>query len=262
MITNFDYNYHTHTKRCNHAVDEDEKYILYGIYSGIKYLGFSEHIPLVREDGTESRYRMPLYKCQEYFDTLKTLREKYKNQIEINIGFEMEYYPDYFDVMIKTAKDYGAEYLILGQHFYVAEHNGGKYVLSPLIDEKDLNNYVDSVISAMNTGVFTYVAHPDIINFVGDKDFYKIEMRRLIETSKNLNVPLEINLLGVRENRVYPNSLFWQIAGEVGSPVVIGCDAHKSVDVYEKESIKKAFKMIKDFKLNYIGKPKIIRLDK
>ena len=165
MIKNFDYNYHTHTKRCGHAINEDEEYIIHAIKSGVKTLGFSDHIPLIREDGTESKYRIPYNACQNYFDSLKELKVKLKDKIEILIGFEMEYYEDYFDVMLKTAKNFKAEYLILGQHFFTAEHKGGKYVLSPFIDKKDLILYVNSVIKAMETGLFTYVAHPDIINF-------------------------------------------------------------------------------------------------
>ena len=60
MLKKLDYNYHTHTKWCSHAVGEDEEYILNAIINGIKKLGFSEHIPLVREDGTESKYRLPI----------------------------------------------------------------------------------------------------------------------------------------------------------------------------------------------------------
>ena len=42
-----DYNYHTHTTRCHHAVNSDEEYIQAAIEAGIKYLGFSDHAPVV-----------------------------------------------------------------------------------------------------------------------------------------------------------------------------------------------------------------------
>lgn len=263
MLKKLDYNYHTHTKRCNHAVDEDEEYILNAINNGIKKLGFSEHIPLVREDGTESRYRLPISKCQDYFDNIKSLREKYLNKIDIIIGFEMEYYEEYFDVMLKTAKENGAEYLILGQHFYSAEHKNGKHSLYKTTETKEeLAIYVDVIIKAMKTGVFTYVAHPDIINFTGKNSDYVSEMTRICQTSKELNIPLELNLLGIRENRIYPNNLFWKIAGKIGAPVVVGCDAHSANDVYEVNCIFKAFKIIKKYKLNYIKTPNIIKINK
>ena len=263
MIKRLKHNFHTHTIRCNHAVDEDEKYIEVAIENGLKTLGFSDHIPLVREDGRESSYRVPYARCQEYYDSLNGLREKYRNKIDIFIGFEMEYYPEYFDVMLETAKKFKGEYLILGQHFYVAEHKGGKYVLSQEgLGKEDITAYVNSVISAMKTGVFTYVAHPDIVNFVGSDEDYISEMSKICLASKELNIPLELNLLGIRKNRVYPNKLFWKIAGEIGSPVIIGCDAHSAKDVYEITCIEKAFEIVKEFNLNLLEKPNLIRIDK
>ena len=38
------YCYHTHTKRCGHAVGEDEEYVIEAIKAGIKDLGFSDHV--------------------------------------------------------------------------------------------------------------------------------------------------------------------------------------------------------------------------
>ena len=36
MIKRFKHNFHTHTIRCSHAVDEDEKYIEVAIENGLK----------------------------------------------------------------------------------------------------------------------------------------------------------------------------------------------------------------------------------
>ena len=44
-------NYHTHTKRCNHALGEDREYVEAAIKAGLKVLGFSDHCPFVFEDG-------------------------------------------------------------------------------------------------------------------------------------------------------------------------------------------------------------------
>ena len=260
MDIKFDYNYHTHTIRCNHAIDKDEQYILHAIQNGIKSLGFSDHIPFMSAGGYESSYRIPTKNVKDYYESLNALKEKYAEQIEIHIGYEMEYYEKYFSQMLKFAKDNGAEYLILGQHFYESEYDGGKYVLSYNINKDDLISYVNSVIKGMETGVFTYVAHPDIVLFYNDNDFYIKEMTRLAKKSKELNVPLEINLLGIRANRTYPNPLFWEIAGKIQCPVTIGCDAHTAKDVYEIDGITKAFDMVKKYNLNYIGKPNLIEI--
>ena len=47
-----------------------------------------------------------------------------------------------------------------------------------------------------------------------------------IETANALQIPLEINLLGLSSGRHYPNETFWKLAGEMGATAILGCDAH------------------------------------
>ena len=249
------YNYHTHTERCGHAHGGDEEFINRAIEAGIKYLGFSDHIPMIFPDGYESSYRVPMSEAESYVSDLRKLREKHRNKIEISIGFEMEYYAEHFDKMLNTARNVGAEYLILGQHFLRGEHPDGIGSGGPTDNPEHLRIYTDEVIEAMKTGVFSYVAHPDLMAFVGDKEIYKREMTRLCLASRKLNIPLEINLGGVRYNKFYPADEFWQIAGEVGAPVTIGYDAHACDDMLNTEQLKVAAELIQRCALNYVGMP-------
>ncbi len=256
------YNFHTHTKRCGHAVGTEESYIIRAIENGIKYLGFSDHIPFKFSDGTESPYRVPTSEGKAYCEEIKALREKYKNEIDIKVGFESEYYPQCFDEMLKNAIEYGAEYLILGQHFVAPENTPSVYTITPTDDADALKEYVQSVILAMQKKVFTYVAHPDIFNFTGDEQIYQQEMRKLCAASRELCVPLEINFLGIRDNRIYPNGKFFKIAGEECSPVTFGFDAHDTESAFDGVSLLKAKEMVLKYNLNYIGKPEIIPIQK
>ena len=129
-------------------------------------------------------------------DTSK-IKEKYKEEIDIKIGFEIEYYPNEFNKMLKYAIDLGAEYLILGQHFLGNEQFCNKHTMYVTENVEDLKEYVSLVISAIKSGVISYVAHPDILNFTGDKNQYKIEMEKICIASLEYNVPLEINFLGI-----------------------------------------------------------------
>lgn len=255
-----DYNYHTHTYRCSHASGTEEEYIKRAIECGVKYMGFSEHIPFIFPDGHESGYRLPVSETQDYFCTLYNLREKYKNQIDIKIGFEMEYYPEYFEQMLQNSVLVGCEYLILGQHFLYNEYPAGKYVGTPTEAEDDLQDYTDCVISGIESGVFTYVAHPDVLNFCGNMKLYDKNMREICRAAKEYNVPLEINFLGMRDNRNYPNEEFWKIAGEEKTPVTFGFDAHDAQTTFDEDSLLKAKDMVKRYNLNYTGKPELINI--
>lgn len=255
-----DYNLHTHTTRCRHAEGSDEEYIKCAIEAGIKHLGFSDHAPYIFPDGYENKYRVQMCDGQSYIDDLRALRQKYKDRIEISIGFEMEYYPDYFDEMLKIARNLGAEYLILGQHFILNEHPDGIGAGGPTDSREHLKIYVDEVISAIKTGAFSYVAHPDVMCFTGDDKVYEKEITRLAEASRELNIPLEINLAGVRYKKFYPADKFWSIVGKIGSPVTVGYDAHKATDLLNTEQLRIADDIIIRHRLNYIGMPKLIKI--
>lgn len=255
------YNYHTHTLRCHHAVGCDEDYIKCAIEAGIKYLGFSDHIPFVFPDGHESFYRIDMSQAYEYIKSIRSLADKYKNDIHISVGFEMEYYPSYFEEMLIIARNFEADYLILGQHFIGDEWPDGIGTRTYTEDPKQIHEYVSNVISAIESGVFTYVAHPDMIRFEGDEDIYHREMTRLCEVAKKHNTPLEINLHGISKERHYPSDRFFAIAGEVGAPVTFGMDAHDSTALLDTKQIQKATELVKKHKLNYIGMPRLISIN-
>ncbi len=255
------YNYHTHTYRCGHAIGSDEEYIQRAIHCGIKYMGFSDHIPLMCDDGYESDYRVPMAQAKGYIEDLCLLKEKYKDKIDIKIGFEIEYYPDEFDNMVRNAIDLGAEYFILGQHYLANEHFGGRHTMYSTKNAEDLKEYVSLVVSAIKTGFITYVAHPDVFNFIGDENQFKNEMKKICVASAEYNIPLEINFLGIYESRNYPNDVFWQMVGEIGSPVTFGFDAHSPDRSFDGKSLGIAKNMVDTYKLNYIGKPQIIPLN-
>ena len=251
-----DYNYHTHTYHCHHATGTPEEYILRAIEGGIRYIGFSEHIPLLLSGGSQSGYRMLLEDTDRYFQELSFLKKKYSKTIDIKIGFEVEYYPEYFDGMRRFAKDAGADYMILGQHFAIPEDLlGALYTAYPSDSPDRLAKYTECVISGIRSGVFTYVCHPDVLNFTGEDEMYKEYARKICESSYENNVPLEINFLGIRKSRNYPRDLFWQIAGEVGSPVTFGFDAHTAEDACDLVSLDAAHALCKKYDLNYIGRP-------
>lgn len=249
------YNYHTHTYRCNHASGTEREYIEQAISVGIKKFGFSDHIPFIYPHGKENSYRVPKVLEEEYIAEILRLGEDYKDKIEIYVGYETEYYPKHFDDMVKEARQKGAQYLILGQHSVGYDGVDLHWTTDETDDEKKLSEYVNCVISAMESGYITYVAHPDIFNFTGDDETYEKEMTRLIKASAETKTPLEINFLGIRDNRHYPNEKFWKLAGRVGCQVVFGFDAHDVLGAGDIESLKKANEIVRKYKLDFIENP-------
>ena len=219
-------NYHTHTRRCHHATGEEREYIEQAIAAGMEILGFSDHTPYPFSGGYSSYFRMALHQADDYFKTLTDLKQEYAGQIDIRIGVEAEYYPADFEALLRLLSDYPCEYMIMGQHFTFNEYDG-VYSGSHTADEQVLKQYVSQVLEGLGTGCFTYLAHPDLLNWRGSAAVYEQEMARLCQGINALGLPLEINLLGLYDCRHYPTRRFWEIAARTGSHVVLGCDAHE-----------------------------------
>jgi histidinol-phosphatase (PHP family) len=217
-------NYHTHTVRCHHASGTEEDFVLRAIDNGLQIFGFSDHVPMPFPDGHQSGFRVFREDLEDYVRTVERLRDQYADRIRILLGFEAEYYPDLFEPMLQLLAPYDYDYLIMGQHF-VGNEDGG-YSGSPTTDAARLRQYVDQVITGLQTGKFTYLAHPDLLNYIGDPTIYDKEMTRLCRACLEMNIPLEVNLLGVEDGRHYPSDRFFRLAGKVGNPVILGCDAH------------------------------------
>lgn len=225
MVIQMKANYHTHTWRCRHATGTERQYVENAIKAGLEILGFADHTPYIFPDGYYSTFRMRMDQFPDYVDTVLRLREEYAEKIRIPLGLETEYYPKHLPQLLPILRDQPVDYLILGQHFvhneYDAPYNG---VGSR--DEGLLRQYVRQTCDAMNTGLFTYFAHPDLIHFRGSEKLYRQHMRDICREAKSCAVPLEFNLLGLSDKKHYPNPVFWEMVAEEGCEVILGRDAH------------------------------------
>lgn len=256
-MKNLTANYHTHTRRCGHAVGEDREYVEKAIQAGIRILGFSDHTPMPFPSGWHSGFRVPLELADDYFTSISDLKKEYRGQIEIKIGVEAEYYPETFDLLCEFLSPYPLDYMILGQHFIYREEDQ-RYSGSPSDSEQKLIDYVENVKAAICTGKFAYVAHPDLLNFTGSDEVYHRHIVDLLTFMKEKNIPMEINRLGFYEHRHYPRERFFEICGEVGNKVIIGADAHAPAVFSDEASIDGCAALAEKYGLEIVRKLDIL----
>ena len=258
---NLKYCYHTHTKRCSHAQGEDEEYVIEAIKKGLKVIGFTDHIflPNHSQEGIRGDFSL----LEDYLSSLNYLKEKYKGQIEILIGFEAEYLEDYLPYYKSLFNEGKINYLIQGQHNYI-EDGKLKWYFAHKDNHEILELYLSHIIKGMESGLFSYIAHPDLfVSGLTVWDDYAISLtKRLCEASIKYNVPLEYNLGGTRfpydtlypgrKSLRYPSIEFWSVAKEYPINVFIGADAHRPYQVNDETEVETALKLVNELKLNLL----------
>ena len=248
------FNYHTHTKRCNHAVGNEREYVEHAIQGGLKILGISDHAPYLFGDSEYySYFRMQVDELFDYAETVRALQKEYEKDIRILLGFELEYYPEFHEREMAYLKQVRPDYLILGQHLLNNELD--QVITTKLTTDEQLSAYVTQTLQGLETGDFLYLAHPDLPGYRFSDEAIEREYRRLCEGAKKLHIPLELNMLGIRAKRHYPNERFYKIAKEVGNEIIIGSDAHDPIHVADPFSESVALTMVASLGLNLIKKP-------
>ena len=247
-------NYHTHTWRCRHAVGTEREYIEQAIEHGIRYLGFSDHTPQIYEGGFYPDHeKMHPTELDGYVSTILALKEEYAADITIHLGLEVEYYPSHYDELMQLLGQYPFEYMILGQHYLRTGMPDDVFCFRPTEDPAVLAEYVGRCITALETGRFLYLAHPDVLYFTGDEEVYSSQIHILCTRAREMDIPLEINLYGLGDGRHYPDERFWKIAGECGCKAVLGSDAHSADRVCPSQTAARAEELAARYGLPLLG---------
>ena len=245
-------NFHTHTIRCKHAGGTEREYVEKAIEAGFQVLGFSDHTPYVFADNHISRIRMFMEELENYVETIQVLKKEYEKEIQIFAGLEVEYFPAAFEATMTEIQKYPLDYLILGQH-YLDEETERYYSGREWTEEIWLETYVNRIETAVATGNFLYVAHPDLINYTGATAVYDKHMRKLAGILKAHQMPVEINVNGYRKKMQYPSRQFMKVAEEEGCDFIIGVDAHNPWELTDYESYEGCAKLCMKERLYWTG---------
>ena len=218
--------FHVHTYRCGHAGNySDREYIERALVLGADKITFTDHAPF---PGDPFGNRMRMYQLPEYIDSMKRLKEEYKDSLNIVCGLEIEYLPSFAKYYEELRKMEGIEYMLIGQHFYEVSEGVYGFMLPP--SEKN-NTEMDgcgkAIVAAIKSGLFDGVAHPDRIfrrRKIWDEDSDHIA-NEIVTEAWRANIPLEINESSLmQEHQFWPEFWSWTTTGR--APVLHGIDAH------------------------------------
>lgn len=256
------FNYHTHSYRCGHAVGSEEEYIQAAIKAGFTTIGISEHMGY--EGWDDPKERIPYLELDDYLKVMYELKEKYKDQINVRVGFECEYFDDSLEHLKKMQTK--CDYLICGQH--APDRSNIYYDQPPYCADEYIALMAEQVCKGIKHGLFKYIAHPDYF-MLSKCEFTQAKaeaIRKIAMCAKENDVVLEINLKGTKYGRkdyaignsyLYPNKEVFKIIGEVGTKVCFGYDAHNPDVLLEREKEDELREEFKQFNLNYVDDLKL-----
>lgn len=248
--------YHTHTFRCKHASGKIADYAKAALEKKVEVLGVTDHTPL--PDDLFPDVRMDISELGDHISDFHEAQSKYP-ELKMILGMECEYQDHYYGFYKdELLGEYGVKYLVLGQHFF--KYNGEwVYLWKKPQGIDELKIYTDALLRGMASGLFEFVAHPDMFAYFYEPwdNEAKACSRAILEAAADLILPIEINGYGFRKGKVayetvtrykYPLRQFWELASQYDIKILVNSDAHKPEDV---GSVEKAQELAKDLGLKF-----------
>jgi histidinol-phosphatase (PHP family) len=204
-----------------------DDYIAPAIAAGLNEIGFSEHLTLFKD---LEDWNMNPVNVYPYINHIKSLSER-TGDIKIRTGLEVDFFAGKEEEIRRYLDPLPLDYIIGSVH-YLGERTvdfGPEFYEGKSIDRL-FESYFDSVIAAVESGIFDIIGHCDLIRIYGYKPATDPEplYRKLAKAMKKNNVAFEVNTNG--RNRpladFYPDRRFLYIFREENVPVCVNSDAH------------------------------------
>jgi histidinol-phosphatase (PHP family) len=266
--------WHTHNEGCKHAKGKIEDYIRTAIELKLQTIGISDHFPYEFLEDIEripyEEYAITLPEIERYLTNSEDLREKFKDDIIVRIGFEIDYFKNQESALnthlkpIKKRLDF-----ILGSIHILNFFNGkGAWGFDDSRFRKDYDYYgadkvyvfyYQSLQKMINSDGFNFdiLAHFDLPKKFNDiptnKELVDNEMMKTLELIKKRDITMEINTGGLRKDckEQYPSKKIIEEMYSLDIPILLGSDAHKPEEVAWK--FKKLIKILKKIGYNRLA---------
>nr|WP_245747506.1 histidinol-phosphatase [Anaerobacillus alkalidiazotrophicus] len=235
MSTKVKFDIHTHHDRCGHAQGKIRDYIEAAIEKGLTVIGISDHTPYFssEEDHPLPGIAMPKSEFKNYVNEVLHLKEVYSEKIDVLLGIESDFFPEYVENYRSCFEPYPFDYIIGSVH-HVDEINifkKGRW--EGLTDKEKIRTketYYQLIERSARSGLFQILGHIDAM-----KGYYpafsSIQTEAVEHTLKVIGqagVAIEINTSGKMKDvgGWYPSNEMLERALYYGVDVTFGSDAH------------------------------------
>lgn len=257
-------NYHSHCTFCD-GRSIPQNFVKFALSKGFRAYGFSSHAPLP----FETFWNMSACDMPEYLAEIQRLKEKYRSQIEIYVGLEIDFLSPQYNASIPYFRQLPLDYRISSIHFLpVADELQEKNMVCVDGAFEDFETAVhryfqgdirlltrrffESSMQMIEAGGFDIVGHMDKIHMNGCKckgfdaaaDWYRKPFLDYLDLIAQKGFMVEINTKTLlKKNQLFPRQEYLTALRQMGIPVLVNSDCHYPDLV--NDGRKEAFELLK-----------------
>ncbi|WP_248927772.1 histidinol-phosphatase [Paenibacillus hamazuiensis] len=226
---------HTHHDRCGHAKGKIRDYIESAIRQGLHVIGISDHSPYFGSEKDHEQPGIAMAKSEfpRYVAEVLSLKEEYKDRIDVLLGVESDFFPEHVETYRKQYEQYPFDYIIGSVH-----QSGGVSIFNKkrwngLSDEEKVRQkeiYYDLIADSARSGMFQILGHIDAMKgfYPSFADIQTEAVDRTLKIIGECGIAIEINTSGKTKDcgGWYPSDSILERALHYGVKVTFGSDAH------------------------------------
>ena len=237
-------NYHNHSQY-DDGKDTIENHVTAAIDQGVKSMGFSGHCPV----SFENNWCMKKESIEDYLNDIADAKGKYKNQIQLYKGLEVDFIPGIISPTDSWIKALKLDYSIGSIHFAGKYPNGlpGEIDSTHTKFLDGLEHIYHGNIKALVKEYYALTrqmvkeSKPDIIGHMDkikiqnhdlwdeSSGWYQNEVLATLEEIKSANTIIEVNTRGIYKKltlETYPSPWILNHIHQMNIPIHINSDAH------------------------------------
>lgn len=229
------FDFHTHHDRCGHAVGHIRDYIEAAIEKGLTMIGISDHSPYFGNpiDQPQPGIAMAKSEFPLYIKEVLSLKQEYKEQIEVLLGVESDFFPKHAEVYRSVYDQYPFDYIIGSVHAVggISIFNRNRWKKLNLQDKIAVKEaYYEQIMLSAKSGMFDILGHIDAMRgyypIFGDIPTDTVD--QTLQVIADCDVAIEINTSGSTKEcgGWYPADDLLGRALHYGVKVTFGSDAH------------------------------------
>lgn len=229
------FDYHIHTTFSDGKLTPEE-IIKKAIEMNFSSVGISDHFTCPPDFPPPPFYLFG-EKMDNYFAEVNRLKEKYKDQIDIAVSCETDYYRESWDKTLAIVKKYSPDYIFGTVHeVYGEEHLNYWHLGDKIKDFKYLGRFLEAEIELVRTGQIDLLAHCDLYLQFAEfdyRDFYDYS-RELAKACEETGTAVEINTRNGRRGQIDNDPEHFMIKEFIrrNVPIVLSSDTHDSEIAY------------------------------